>query len=282
MATVFSCPGKKGDALLQYPVAMQWSKMTGKRFTLWLDENSLKPLERLFGSQECVEAVVFKPGITSYHLGGQPWDFGLQTQDFKDNTIYHLGFRQPPERQITLQTAMAVPFHLDTAKLAQEPSLSIVGPLTANRVVLHGTFQSHHTGVPKFWTFIRDIRKDLEERFDEITFIGTQAETARALELYPQWNAFDDKGDFYDTARLVAGSKLVIGSGSVGVVLAGALKVPSIRVHDPIGEWPKVIWSNLGPGQVNETEQDLRRLWPELRKQYDRSGAEVVDAVTQT
>jgi hypothetical protein len=42
------------------------------------------------------------------------------------------------------------------------------------------------------------------------------------------------------------------------VALAGALKIPAIRVHDNIEGMPKVIWSNLGDNQMNETEVLLR------------------------
>jgi hypothetical protein len=62
----------------------------------------------------------------------------------------------------------------------------------------------------------------------------------------------------------MAGSRLVIGSGSSGVALASVLKVPTLRVHDPIGNAPKVIWAGLGDNQWNEEEVALRRLWPEI------------------
>jgi len=267
-------PGKKGDAILQWPVARQWSRQTGKKFVLWLDETELKPLERLFASQDCVDHVEFKPGITSYHCGGQPWHFDLRTEDTLDHIVYHLGFRQFPERQITLQTALDVPVHIDTKELSQ-PSILIPDPLVANRVVIHATFATHQSGTPKMWRFLRDIKADLEEMYDEIVFIGRAEERSRAKELYPGgtcgpecvWGDFEDGGDFYELARLIAGSRLVIGPGSCGVALAGVIGVPAIRVHDPIGEAPRVIWSGLGPWQWNEEEKALRAMWPEIRDQ---------------
>jgi hypothetical protein len=273
MSTIWTMPGKLGDAILQFPVARQWSRQTGKKFTLWLDEKTLKPLERLFASQDCVECVEFKPGIASYHIGGQPWHFDLKTEDTLDHVVYHLGFRQFPDRQITLQTALDVPVHIDVKQLSQ-PALIIPDPLPGNRVVLHATFTTHQSGTPKFWRFLRDIKADLEEMFDEVIFVGTADERARAMELYPGgtcgpecvWGEFDDHGDFYELARLLAGSRLVIGPGSCGVALASVLGVPAIRVHDPIGEAPRIIWSGLGPNQWNEEEKDLRRLWPGIKE----------------
>lgn len=264
---VFSMPGKIGDALLQYPVARQWSRQTGEKFSLWLDEQSLKPLVGLFQSQPCVESVELKPGITGYSCGGQPWNFGLDTAEFEGKSVYHLGFRQFPQRQITLQTALDCGLHIDTSQLAH-PSLEVEPLEPANRCVIHGTFQSHVSGVPRFWRWLRDIRSDLEARFDEIVFTGSPAERARALEVYPAWRDFDDGRDFHRLARYMAGSRLVVGSGSSGVVLGGALGLPTVRVHDPIGEAPKVVWSNLGDNQLNDWEPALRESWPKFRDRW--------------
>ena len=75
--TVFSCPGKLGDALMEYPVAYQWSKATGKKFSMWLDDGTLKPLVPLLEFQSCVDKVELKSGIENYSCGGQPWHWNL-------------------------------------------------------------------------------------------------------------------------------------------------------------------------------------------------------------
>jgi hypothetical protein len=266
VAIVFSAPGKLGDAILQYPVAYQWSKQNGgKKFQLWLDQRMLKPLVNLFASQDCVESVKLIPGIENYTCGGQPWHFNLKTEEHLDDVIYHLGFRAFPQRQITLQTAMDVPFHLDNTKLA-EPSLFVEPTERANRVLLHGTFLSPQTGCPGFWKFLNFVRTDLEEMFEEIVFIGTADERTRATEVYPKWKSFDDQGDFLNLARYMSGSKLVIGAGSCCVALAGVMGIASVRVHDPIGDFPRVIWSNLGPKQLNESLPKLRAEWPRFKE----------------
>jgi len=262
MSLIYTMPGKLGDALLEWPVAYQYCKAKDVKCTLWLDEGSLKPLVPLFEAQPCVEAVELKPGVQNYTCGGQPFDFGLATSDYIDHQVIHLGFRKFPERQITLQTLHDAPFELDSAALCQEPSIMAPDPMVGNRCVLHGTFVSHHTGSPGFWRFLNSVRGTLEDRFDEITFVGTQAERDRARELYPDWDGFDDGGSFLELANLMVGSRLVLGSGSCGVALAGVLKVPCVRVHDPIGDAPKVIWSNTGENQINETELTLRKDWP--------------------
>lgn len=267
MSTIFTCPGKIGDCFLQYPVAYQWAKQNGKRFTLWLDEKSLAPLKGLFETQACVEAVELKPGIQNYSCGGQPYTFDLKTEDIVGHTVYHLGFRRFPERQITLQTALDVFPTMETAPLA-EPSILVDHGEPKNRLVLHGTFTSHMSGVPRFWRFLYDHREELEERFDDIVFTGPADDVARARELYPNWGSFNDMGDFLGLARFMAESRLVIGSGSCGVALASVLGVPAVRVHDPIGEAPRVIWSGLAPNQLNDTEIGLRTSWPEFRDQW--------------
>lgn len=269
MSVIFTFPGKIGDALLQWPVAYQYARQSGKRITVWLDAGTLKPLGRLLATQACVECVEFKPGIQSYNCGGQPWDFGLKTEDFIGHVVHHMGFRRFPERQITLQTLLDSGLQLDQDKLSSEPSIKVepLDPAPAQPyVVLHGTFQRHTGGVPRFWYFLDQIEADLIERFTKVYFTGSEEERQRAIELYPQWSTFDDNGDFYELARLMSGAALVVGAGSCGVALAGALKTPSIRVHDPIQEFPKVIWSNLGTKQWNEQEITLRVLWDDILK----------------
>ena len=277
---VFTASGKIGDALLQWPVAYQWSKLTGRRFHLWMDEKTCGPLVPLLEAQPCVEEVKLIPGIEHWKLGGQPFDFGLKTEDHLEYEIYHLGMRRFPDQQITQQTLAWLPFDIDKDKLAQEPSIEVDGVEPANRLVLHGTFRSHLTGTPSFWRFLNRVKLGLAQRFDEVYFTGTPEERSRAMELYggatdqrakgvfkAEWKEFDDHGSFLELARLMAGAKMVIGSGSCGVVLAGALKIPSLRVHDDIGSAPRVIWSNLDELQFNETERDLRELWPYILNQ---------------
>lgn len=263
MALVFYFPGKMGDALLQWPVAYQVARQRqGVQFEAWLDEGTCQPLVPLFEAQPCVSAVKLIPASEHYRCGGQPWQGKFTPEDHNQNEIHSLGMRSFPQRQITLQTLEWLPFEIDRQALALEPSLQVIAGETKNRLVLHGTFQSN-AGAPAFWRLLNRIQGDLEG-FEEIVFVGTPEERARAIELYPQWTEFDDHGSFLELAKLIAESRFVIGAGSSVVTLAGNLKVPSLRVHDPIGEAPRVLWSNLGPQQYNETERDLRRIWPEI------------------
>ena len=264
MSLVFSMPGKIGDAILQWPVAYHYCREHETRCTLWLDENSLKPLVPLFEAQPCVEKVELKSGVTSYHMGGQPFDFGLKTEDYVSDEVHHLGFRKFPQRQITLETLTNVSLNIDADRIAHDPSL-FLGPVKEHdRVVLHGAFASHQSGVPGFWRFLYDIHDELPS----MVFVGTAQERRRALELYSEAEEFDDAGNFLELARFIQGSKFVVASGSCVAALASVLHVPCIRVHDPIGEFPKVIWSGLGDNQLNETELSLRKLWPEWRDRW--------------
>lgn len=270
MSLVFTMPGKLGDALLEWPVAHRYCVENDLKCTVWLDEATCKPLVSLFESQPCVEKVELRSGVQNYTMGGQPWDFGLKTQDHLEHDIVHLGLRKFPTRQMTIETADSVPLRIqDRDAMANEPS--IIAPLTTwkdygNRLVLHGTYRHiHGSGVPTFWRFLSDRMEEFEQLFEEIVFIGSDAEVDRAVEVYPKCQGFKDGGDLRETAKLMLNSKLVIGTGSGMVALSGALKVPTIRVHDPIGDHPKIIWSNLGDRQWNLTEPELRKAWPEIR-----------------
>jgi hypothetical protein len=65
------------------------------------------------------------------------------------------------------------------------------------------------------------------------------------------WHSFAGMG-MLATARLVNDSSFVLGSGSMGVVLAGTLGIPSLRVHDPLwGEEDFTLWGNVGEKQMN-------------------------------
>lgn len=266
MNPVAYLPGKLGDSILQWPAARAWSRKLGKPIDIWLD-HTCKQLKPLLEAQPEVGEVKLTNQSKEYTCGGQPWDGGFPTEVHAEREIVSFGLRQFPTRQITLQTLHDVP--LELGKQIEDVPQFDVGPVIAeNRVVLHGTFTSHHSGVPGFWKFLNRIQADLDDRFEHVMFVGTEPERNRALELYPKWSAYADDGDFLVLARFLAGSRLVIGAGSAVAALGGALRVPTVRVHDPIGEHAKVIWTNLGQNQMNETEAGLRKMWPAFRDRW--------------
>jgi hypothetical protein len=275
--TIFTFPGKCGDAIMQFPVAYHWAKQHDAKFTCWMDEKSCKMVAPLFAAQPCVEKVEFKSGIANYNCGGQPWHFDLNNSEFAGRNVYHLGFRSFPERQLTLESLERsnVPVLVDVATLANTNPFEVpTSGEKVNRLVLHGQGVCPHTrATPNFWKFLAANRKEIVNLFDEIVFIGSPQDREVGSIAYPEWGSFDDVGDFLKLAELMVNSRAVIGCGSSSVALAGALKVPCIRVHDPIGEFPRRIWDSLGDNQLNDTEIGLRTSWPEWRDKWLTSPA---------
>jgi hypothetical protein len=265
--------GKAGDAIMQWPIAYWWAKQHDAKFTLWLDEKSCKMVAPLFSAQPCVEKVEFKEGVVNYQCGGQPWHFDLNNSEFAGRNVYHLGFRSFPERQLTLETLERsnVPVSVDVATLANTNPFEVpAAGEKVNRLVLHGQGVCPHTrATPNFWKFLSANRKEIVNLFDEIVFIGSPQDREVGSIAYPEWGSFDDGGDFLKLAELMVNSRAVIGCGSSSVALAGALKVPCIRVHDPIGnDIPRRIWDNLSDNQLNDTEVGLRSSWPGWRDKW--------------
>jgi len=274
VSVVFSFPGKSGDAMLQWPVAYQFGKLTGENFEVWLDETTCKMVAPLFQAQPNVSAVKLISGVENWNCGGQPFHMNLPTSAFEGNTIYHLGLRAFPVRQITLQTLndAKLPFHIHAAALSSEPSIVAEPERPANRLILHGQGVCPHSKTtPAFWKFLAGARHELMDLFDEIVFVGSTDDLEVAAKAYPDWPwlSYADNGDFLKLAGFIAGSRAMIGCGSAPVVLAGCLKIPAIRVHDEVGNGaPKVIWSNLGENQLNDTEIGLRTEWPRWRDKW--------------
>lgn len=290
--TVFTFPGKAGDAILQWPVAWWWWKKHGKKFTVWLDEQSCRLVRPLFEVQPCVEKAEYKKGIVNYNMGGQPWHFDLDTSEHEGRQIYHLGMRHFPQRQITLETFQESKTDLDADfdLVAAESCFEVPGQTTfhflggspgqngtsqeidvsGNRLLLlHGQAVCPHTNsTPEFWKFLAPIRSELPGLFDMVVFVGAPRDYMVGLETYPGSYAFDDGGSFLELAKVMKQAKCVIGCGSSVVTLAGALKVPSVRVHDPIGEHSRTVWNNLANNSLNMTEVELRNEWPKWRDQF--------------
>lgn len=282
---VFTFPGKAGDAIHQFPVAYHWAKQHGKRFVAWLDERSCAMVKPLFEAQPCVEAVEFKPGIEGYNCGGQPFHFDLPTADYEGRNIYHLGLRSFPQRQLTLECLATanVPVDVEPETIAEEcPFQAMARPLRVfsgangngehrdgRRLLVHGQgVCPHNRQTPAVWKFLARIHGELDELFDEVCFVGSADDREVGKSVYPHWAEFDDGGDFLRLAEVMAGSQAFIGCGSAPAALAQWMKIPTLRVHDPIGSHPKVIWSGLGENQANLTEIELRKDWAGWRDRW--------------
>jgi len=272
MAVVFTFPGKMGDAILQYPVAYHYAKQSGDKIELWMDETTCKPLVPLFEAQPCVEKVKLVGGVENYNCGGQPFHLSLPTSEFEGNKIYHLGMRAFPVRQISLQalSESKVPVTVPVEEFANTPYLEVGEVEKVNRLVVHGQSICPHTrSTPTMWKFLSGVWAECVSLFDEIVFVGAPVDRETGLFVYPTAKEFDDGGDFLKLARFIAGSRCMIGCGSAPITIAGALKVPAVRVHDRIAnDAPRVIWDNLGENQLNRTEIELRDEWPVFRDKW--------------
>lgn len=273
MSVVATFPGKLGDALHQWPVMYHWAKKTGQQFECWMDEVTCGPLVSLFEAQPCVSLVKLIGGVENHTRGGQPFHMNLLTSSFDGNTVYHLGLRGAPQRQLTLEAMLSskVPVYVKPEVLANEVNLVIPDPEPVkNRLIIHGQGQYCHSGTaPTVWKFIHGIKAELEGMFDEIAFVGSSRDLEVSARTYPQWKVLEDGGNLLNTARFIAGSRAMIGCGSAPIVMAGLLGIPAIRVHDALpGDPPRVYWSNLGENQLNDTEIGLRKSWPKFRDKW--------------
>lgn len=271
VSDVFYMPGKCGDTLHQWPVAYWWARETGKQFEVWIDEPTSKMLEGLLAAQPCVSKVRLWNQSTNYTCGGQPWGGDFPTALHQEHSIRSLGLRGFPRRQLTLEAleGVALNIHVEPEALAETPSLIVPELPKAHRVVLHGMGICPHTRqTPGFWRFLAGIAEDLEQEFEEVVFVGSPDDREVGITTWPDWSQWSDGGDFLQLASYLQASRLMIGCGSAPVVLASLLKVPAIRVHDPLGNAPAVIWSNLGHNQRNATEDELRSLWLAFKETY--------------
>jgi hypothetical protein len=251
--TLVTFPGKLGDALAQWPPAYQWAKATGEKFDVMIDERIAR-IRPLLEVQPCVESVVVVRRVRNVLCGGQPWHMDLTVAEHERwPQVFHMGLRRMPEKMLTLQAAENIPISFDEATLSEQSLF--VGPReTTNTLVVHGTSWCHYNIRirPRVWDVLAHLRPWIEERFTRVQFVGKPDEMLEMMEIYgwPQ-EMFSDIG-LLATAGIMNNAAFVIGAGSMGVVLAACLAVPSLRVHDPIlGDEDFTLWSNVGKAHAN-------------------------------
>lgn len=281
MSTVFTMPGKMGDALLQWPVVRAWLDQRGQSCELWVDEKTCSGLVELFEAQPGVTGCKTIGGVENYRVGGQPFHMNIDHKQLEGRTVYHLGMRQFPQRQITQQALLDSRCGINDP-LRWNPSLEAGGEVgSEDRLVLHGQAMCGHSqATPQFWKFYAGVRETCEEEFASISFVGSPDDLDVAhqfisrlpAESAAKYSLFRDGGSILRCAEHMQNSRAFIGCSSSMAALAGALGVPAIRVHDPIGDHPKAIWSNLGDNQVNDTEVGLRKTFWEWLAQYVLEG----------
>ena len=244
MSVLFTFPGKIGDTLHQWPLVFHWAREQQKKIVVGLEATSLGPLVRLFRNQPCVEDVAMLYGIEHWGVGGQPWDFGFKTADYdKWDAVHHMGFRAMPNKRLTLFQQNVLKVAASHSEIAETPSLvPCASEVKKSKCVIHGTQNSGN-----LWRLMSECDNLIRRCFEQVVFVGSGVDLtlleARGLD------RFDDRGDFLSLAEFISDAAMVIGCGSSVVALAGAMKVPSIRV--PELHIASDIYANLGPGQWN-------------------------------
>lgn len=259
MKTLWTFPGKIGDTLLQLPVAVHWALKHGQKIDAHISEQ-VEPIGPIIKSLSVIDDVKVATGrITSYHCGGQPWDFGYKNGDTADyGHVLHCGFRRFPDKQITLFTRDALDLQDDLHDgLFENPYIAFSDPSPKRRLVLHAKRISQSGGDCLFWPIVKTmLNAGLGNRFDEVVAVGLREERLDARSRLNVQSTWADNGDWAALARYLAESALVIDAGTGVAVLAGAVGTPCIRIHDPIGMHPKTIWSNPQRNQLNFAEGD--------------------------
>lgn len=250
-------PGKIGDALMQWPLAYWYWKETGNKFHVIVGQ-TLEPLVPLLETQEPVIDVKVLPRIEHYKQGGQPWDFKLTEDEKKEyDEIHHLGFRTLPDRQLTLYCRTYAPVKPSDEQLS-EPSIFVGEGNRKSLLIVHGTAFTH-AGIregtdlrPRVWDVYGTCEQFFRHMFDRVVFIGNDKDRITFDREGYEGEWFEDGGNFLTLAYFMKDAAFVLGAGSCGVVLAGALGVPSLRVHDLLwGEEDFTFWSNIGKLQAN-------------------------------
>ena len=242
---------------MQWPVAYHYWKETGNKFSCLLDRH-ISALQGLMESQECVDKIIIVDRIYDWNWGGQPYHFNMTPEEVgKWDEVYHLGLRGEPTNQLTLCAKENVPIKAGEEQLAAQSLF--VGPQNRqNTLIVHATATTH-MGIrhqqdirPRIWDVFAMCEQWFHLNFEEIVFIGSKKDK-RMKELYDyKYFFFDDEGDFLKLAQEMNNTAFVLGAGSMGVVLAGILGVPSMRVHDPLwGKEDFTFWGNLGNKHAN-------------------------------
>ena len=246
-------PGKIGDALMQWPCAYFYWKETGNKFTVLLDQ-SISCLKNLFTFQECVKEVLILDRMENWRCGGQPYDFALTKEEkSKWDNIYHMGFRQLPEKQLTLQAAENIPIKSDREEFSKQ-SIFVGDRKLKSALIVHGSAGTHH-GIhakPRVWDVFGVCEGFFRKAFDEIIFVGNKEDSDTKDTLGYEGTFLDDGGDLLPTAAIMNGAEFVLGAGSCMVALAGTLGIPSLRIHDPLwGAEDYRLWGFLGKQHGN-------------------------------
>jgi hypothetical protein len=260
---LFTFPGKMGDCLHQWPVARAWAAEHDQQISVGIDR-SVRPIADLLRSQACVKEVIELEGVSGYDVGGQPFDFGWGTEPRGWDEVFHLGFREFPEKGLLRATYDLLPLRTSFDEIANVPSVepfwSGVSDESSRTCVLHGTKTR-----PRYYASLIRATPILSRAFSRIFWAGSPSD-------WPFRSAWN--GPPPEMGRVIQEMKtcaLVFGCSSSIVSLANAMKAPCLRVGEPT-LLPDSVWRNTGPRQWNvDPETDaievLERIIAEKRWQ---------------
>lgn len=195
---LFSLAGKVGDNLCKLPIAYQYAKAYNTKVDIVLDLQSQGVLN-LIKDEPWVDIAWLSEGITSYYMGGQPFNFGRDgIWGATYQHVFHLGYRNFPCGNLTvcsnnynfnfpnLLTENCLRFnHINTNNLLLQAESS--RPY-ADQVTIEALLKVLPNVRNKFDKFYISIYKDEESKYDSLreynpTFIRSGPNLSEVLEL---------------------------------------------------------------------------------------------------
>lgn len=234
--TVFTLPGKLGDNIFKIPVVYQYCKQNNiNKVDICLDKKS-RILIDFLKTQNYINTAFYLDGILNYDMGGQPYNFGEETNGFLQNTykkVYHLGFREYPYYNLTIESVIQsdIPIKLDN--LLIEPSLNI-NFLTDKYLILHFEISGDNKNTlhrqKESIECVEQIIEKLTLIFPKIFIISTERDLSIYSNLlkYNNINILNDNGNLFQTAKLLAESYFIGTFGSMWAlksIIGGPLTV---------------------------------------------------------
>ncbi len=251
---LFTVPGRLGDALFRLPIAYQYALEHKITVDICLD-HTLVCMIPLLQKQTWVRTVFYEAGIYRWDNGGQPYDFGGHP-DFKLwPQVYHLGYRNPPNGNLTMSSyrQSEVPLSPERearllvsscihcpADLPIRPPRDLCVHVSAG--IDHSSPNTARRNKDALATIMPVIDK-LAFHFDKVLLVGRgdTDETRYLMGLgHPKIRRFDDGGDLWVMTKQLCKS-ILIGTYSSMWALATIANLPQVVIMDQLYYTPDKI-----------------------------------------